>query len=146
MLMRSDPFRDLDRLAQAAFGTRMRPAAMAMDAYRQGDEFKIHFDLPGIDPSSIDLTIERNALTVSAQRDWQPGEDVQVVAAERPQGTFSRELFLGDGLDADRVEATYANGVLTVTVPVAERAKPRKVEIGGGNGKATPIETSSREG
>ena len=145
MLMRSDPFRDLDRLAQQAFGTRQRPAAMPMDAYRQGDRFQVHLDLPGVDPSSIDLTVEKNALTVAAERRWELSEDVQVVAAERPQGTFRRQLFLGDGLDPERVEASYDNGVLTITIPVAEQAKPRKVEVSAGSGQAAAIETTASD-
>jgi len=129
MLMRSDPFRELDRLTQQVFGTPTRPAAMPMDAYRKGDQFVVHFDLPGVDPSSIDLTVEKNVLTVSAERRWQASEDEQIVASERPQGQFSRQLFLGESLDAERVEARYDQGVLTITIPVAEQAKPRKVEV-----------------
>lgn len=140
--MRFDPFRELDRLASQAAGGG-RPPAMAMDAYRHGDSFVVHFDLPGVDPSSIDLTVEKNVLTVSADRRWQPTEGDEVVVAERPQGTFSRQLFLGEGLNPDRIEARYDNGVLTIFVPVAEQAKPRKVEINTGDGKATPIETAS---
>jgi HSP20 family protein len=136
MLMRSDPFRELDRLTQQVFGTPTRPAAMPMDAYRKGDQFVVHFDLPGVDPSSIDLTVEKNVLTVSAERRWQLSEDEQVVASERPQGQFSRQLFLGESLDAERVEARYDQGVLTITIPVAEQAKPRKVEVSStGNAK-----------
>ena len=145
MLMRSDPFRELDRVTQA-FGTRMRPAVMPMDAYREGDSFVVHFDLPGVEPSSIDLTVEKNVLTVSAERQWQPNEEQQILASERPQGTFSRQLFLGEGLDAERVEASYDNGVLTVTIPVAEQAKPRKVQItAGAGGTAQAIGTGSTE-
>jgi HSP20 family protein len=143
MLMRTDPFRELDRLTQQAFGTRARPAVMPMDAYREGDHFMVHFDLPGVDPSSIDLTVEKNVLTVSAERNWQANDNQQVLASERPQGTFSRQLFLGEGLDTERVEASYDNGVLTVTIPVAEQAKPRKVQISAGDGKAKAIETGS---
>jgi len=102
---------------------------MPMDAYRKGDQFVVHFDLPGVDPSSIDLTVEKNVLTVSAERRWQASEDEQIVASERPQGQFSRQLFLGESLDAERVEARYDQGVLTITIPVAEQAKPRKVEV-----------------
>lgn len=144
MLMRTDPFRELDRLTQQAFGTRFRPSVMPIDAYRQGDEFVVHFDLPGVDPSSIDLTVEKNVLSVSAERRWEPAEEVQIVASERPQGTFNRQLFLGEGLDADKVEASYDNGVLSVTIPVAEQAKPRKVEIAAGDGART-IEASGTE-
>jgi HSP20 family protein len=141
MLMRTDPFREFDRLTQA-LGTRLRPAVMPMDAYRQGDHFVVHFDLPGVDPSSIDLTVEKNVLTVSAERHWQPDEGNQVVVAERPQGRFSRQLFLGEGLDPDGIEATYDGGVLTVQVPVAEQAKPRKVQVTS-TGSSAAIETGS---
>jgi len=142
MLMRFDPFRELDRLAQQTVASSRSPV-MAMDAYRHGDSFLVHFDLPGVDPSTIDLTVEKNVLTVSAERRWQPTEGDEVVVAERPQGSFSRQLFLGEGLDPERIQARYDNGVLSVTVPVAERAKPRKVEINSGNGQATPIETGA---
>ena len=143
MLMRTDPFREFDRLAQQALGTRMRPAVMPMDAYRENDHFVVHFDLPGVDPSSIDLTVEKNVLTVSAERQWQAKENQQVVASERPQGNFSRQLFLGEGLDTERVAASYDNGVLTVTIPVAEQAKPRKVEISSAGHGTQQIEASS---
>ncbi len=143
MLMRTDPFRELDRLAQQALGTRARPEFMPMDAYRHGDRFVIHFDLPGVEASSIDLTLEKNALMVTAERKWDSEGEVQVVASERAQGTFRRQLFLGEGLDPDRVEASYDNGVLTVTIPVAEQAKPRKVEVGSGRADAKAIETSA---
>ena len=144
MLMRSDPFGDLDRLTAQLFKG-ARTAAMPLDAYRQDDHFVIHFDLPGVEPDSIDLTVEKNVLTVTATRQWQRDEGVQVVASERPQGSFSRQLFLGDSLDADRIEATYTNGVLTVRLPVADKAKPRKVEISHGDGDAQTksIETTS---
>jgi HSP20 family protein len=134
MLMRTDPFRELDRLTQSLFGangTRSHPAIMPMDAYREGGQFVVHFDLPGVDPSSIDLNVERNVLTVRAERKPTYGEDVELQAAERPRGVFSRQLFLGDTLDTDRVEASYNVGVLTLRIPVAERAKPRKIEITG---------------
>ena len=142
--MRTDPFRELDRFAQQALGTRMRPAVMPMDAYRENDHFVVHFDLPGVDTSSIDLTVEKNVLTVSAERQWQANDSQEVVASERPQGRFSRQLFLGEGLDTERVEATYDNGVLSVTIPVAEKAKPRKVQISG-NGKARAIDANANE-
>lgn len=138
MLMRTDPFRELDRLTQEMFGTRTRPAPMPMDAYRLGDRYIVMFDLPGVDASTIDLTIEKNLLTVSAERESKLPEDAQVVASERPQGTFSRQLFLGESLDAERVEASYANGVLTVTIPLAEQARPRRIEV---RSKESSIET-----
>jgi HSP20 family protein len=140
MLMRFDPFRELDRLTQV-WGAG-RPASVPMDAYRQGEQFVVHFDLPGVDPSSIDLTVEKNVLTVSASRHWQAGEGQQVLVSERPQGSFTRQLFLGESLDADGIQANYDNGVLTVTIPVAEQAKPRKVEIAAG-GHRQAIEAGS---
>jgi HSP20 family protein len=132
MLMRTDPFRELDRLTQQFFGTNgttARPAVMPMDAYRHGEDFVVEFDLPGVDPASIDLDVERNVLTVKAQRQPTMGEGVELQVAERPRGLFSRQLFLGDGLDVDRIEANYHAGVLTLRIPVAEQAKPRKIQI-----------------
>lgn len=128
MLMRFDPFRDLDRLVQPA-GTRQRPTLMPMDAYRHGDRFVVHLDLPGIDPDTVELTVEKNVLTVSADRQWRPDEGDEVVVAERPQGHYSRQLFLGDTLDSDRIEAHYDRGVLTLGIPVAEAAKPRRISV-----------------
>src|SRR5438105_3152619 len=128
MLMRFDPLREFDRLTQHVFGTNGAVAAMPMDAYRNDDQFVVRFDLPGVDPSSTELTVEENVLTVSAQRHWDVDE-AEFLVNERPQGTFSRQLFLGDTLDAEHVEASYDRGVLTVTIPVSERAKPRKIEI-----------------
>ncbi|MFE6616394.1 Hsp20/alpha crystallin family protein [Amycolatopsis sp. NPDC057786] len=135
MLMRTDPFRELDRLAQQFFGTdgtASKPAVMPMDAYRSGNEYVVQFDLPGVAPDSIDLDVERNVLTVKAERatDYAEGSEVQV--AERPRGVFSRQLFLADTLDADNITAHYDAGVLTLRVPIAEQAKPRKITIGGG--------------
>ena len=141
MLMRTDPFRDLDRVAQQVFGTRARPAAMPIDAYRHGEEFVVHFDLPGVDADSIDMTVERNVLTVHAQRERAADDGVEMLIAERPLGMFSRQLFLGDTLDADRIAATYANGVLTIRVPVADRAKPRRLHIDRGDKGQGVIET-----
>lgn len=128
MLMRTDPFRELDRLTQQVFGTPSRPAAMPMDAWREGDEFVAEFDLPGVDPDSIRLDVERNVLTVRADRPAREGI-AELVAAERPRGVFSRQLILGDSLDTDRIGAAYADGVLRVTVPVAERAKARTITV-----------------
>ena len=134
MLMRFDPFKDLERWAQQlSAGT--RSPVMPMDAYRQGDHWVATFDLPGVDPASIELTIDKNVLTVRAERSWPAQEGEQVVVAERPQGVFTRQLYLGDGLDADHVEASYEAGVLTVRLPVAEQAKPRRVEITSGGGQ-----------
>ena len=127
MLMRFDPFRELDRLTQNL--TSPAAAVMPMDAYRHGEEYIVHFDLPGVEASSIEVTVERNVLSVSAQRRWEPTEGDRIVASERPHGSFSRQLFLGEGLDADGVSARYTDGVLTVAVPVSEKAKPRRVAI-----------------
>jgi HSP20 family protein len=131
MLMRFDPFRDLDAFTQAlatAPGAG-RGTVMAMDAYRDGDRVVVHLDLPGVDPDSIELTVEKNVLTVTAERAWEPSEGQDVIVSERRQGRFTRQLFLGDSLDADRVEASYDRGVLTLIVPVTEQAKPRRVQV-----------------
>ncbi|NIZ89491.1 Hsp20/alpha crystallin family protein [Kineococcus rubinsiae] len=128
MLMRTDPFRELDRLTQQVLGTNARPAVMAMDAWRSGEEFHVEFDLPGVDPTSIELDVERNVLTVRAQRPVAE-TTAEVVAAERPRGVFSRQLILGDNLDTDRIGAAYRNGVLALKIPVAERAKPRRIQV-----------------
>ncbi|MFI9242053.1 Hsp20/alpha crystallin family protein [Streptomyces sp. NPDC053086] len=133
MLMRTDPFRDFDRLAQQVFGTEARPSAMPMDAYRSGDDFLVHFDLPGIDPETIELDVERNVLNVRAERRGPAPEGAEMLVAERPKGTFTRQLFLGETLDSDRIDASYEAGVLTLRIPVAERAKPRRIQISGGS-------------
>jgi HSP20 family protein len=134
MLMRTDSFRELDRLTQQLFGgvagTWSRPATMPMDAYRVGDEFVVSFDLPGVDPAAIEVDVERNVLTVKAERRQLPvGEGVQMQVSERSQGVFSRQLFLGDTLDTGQVTADYDAGVLILRIPVAEKAKPRRIEI-----------------
>lgn len=132
MLMRTDPFRDLDRLTSAMLGTNARPVAMPMDAYREGETFVVHLDLPGVDADSIDLTVEQNVLTVHAERKSPADSNVERVVAERNYGTFSRQLFLGETLDAERLTADYEAGVLTLTIPIAEQAKPRKIQVTGG--------------
>jgi HSP20 family protein len=134
MLMRTDPFRELDRLSQQLLsntpGTWSRPTAMPMDAYRDGEQFVVSFDLPGVRSDAIELDVERNVLTVTAERPpVATGEHVEMQVAERPHGVFSRQLFLGDTLDADRIEAHYDAGVLTLRIPIAEKAKPRKITI-----------------
>ncbi len=140
MLMRTDPFRDLDRLTQQVFGTATRPAFMPMDAWRSGDVFHIEFDLPGVSTDTIDLDVERNVLTVRAERGQPSNDDAEMIAAERPRGVFSRQMILGDNLNLDAVEATYNDGVLHLTVPVAEKAKPRKISIeSGSNGNSKVI-------
>jgi HSP20 family protein len=145
MLMRTDPFRDFDRVAQQVLGTPARPAAMAMDAFRSGDEFVVQFDLPGVDAESIDLTVEKNVLTVHAERRRPVEEGVEMVISERPEGTFSRQLFLGESLDAERIEASYDQGVLVLRLPIAERAKPRRVPVSGTQSTQTAIDARSNE-
>jgi HSP20 family protein len=145
MLMRTDPFRDFDRFAQQVFGTPSRPAAMPIDAYRQGDEFVVEFDLPGVASESIDLTVEKNVLTVHAERRRSAGDGAEMLVGERPQGVFSRQLFLGDTLDTERIAADYSDGVLTLRLPVAEKAKPRQIPINVSEGRRTPIDARSEE-
>lgn len=142
MLMRFDPFNDIDRVFQQAWGT-VRQARMPMDAYRHGDSYVVHLDLPGVDPASIDISVEQNILSVSAERHWESVEGDEVVCNERGQGTFTRQLYLGSALEADRIHASYENGVLTLTIPVAEKARPRKIEIGTSDSKQEAIPTTS---
>src|SRR4051794_6065774 len=144
MLMRTDPFRELDRLSQQVLGnnggTWSRPTAMPMDAYRDGDRFVVAFDLPGVSPEAIELDVERNVLTVKAER--RPivtGEQVEIQVAERPLGVFSRQLFLGDTLDTENIEAGYEAGVLTLRIPIAEKAKPRKITIAAADSEQKQI-------
>jgi HSP20 family protein len=129
MLVRTDPFRELDRVATQVLGTTARPAVMPMDAWRDGDTFVIEFDLPAVDPDSVDLDVERNVLTVRAERLSPTGPDVELIASERPRGVFSRQVILGDALDTDGIRASYQSGVLRLNIPVAEKAKPRKIAI-----------------
>ena len=133
MLMRTDPFRELDRFANQVFGTAARPAVMPMDAWREGENFVVEFDLPGINADSLDIDIERNVVTVRAER---PALDPnrEMLATERPRGVFSRQLVLGENLDTERIEARYAEGVLRLHIPVAEKAKPRKISVARGDG------------
>ncbi len=143
LLRSTDPFRDFDRLTQqllgAAGGTTNRPSIMPMDAWREGDRFVLEFDLPGVASESIDLDVERNVLTVKAERVPRNG-DWEMLAAERTRGTFTRQLVLGDNLDLDRIEASYHDGVLRLVVPVAERAKPRKIQVAGAEPREAAIE------
>ncbi len=137
MLMRSEPFTEFNRMAQQLFGapqagTWSRPAVMPVDSYRNGDEFVIAFDLPGVDRDAIDIDVERNVLTVRAER--RPvnlGENAVAHLTERPLGVFSRQMFLGEALDTDHIDATYDNGVLVLRIPIAEKAKPRKIAVAG---------------
>jgi len=145
MLMRFDPFRDLDAFSQMFNnqGGGARRPSMPMDAWREGDQFYVVFDLPGVDPDSIDLTVEKNVLTVRAERRWEPTENQEVLVMERPQGVFTRQLFLGDSLDPDRIQASYELGCLSLTIPVAEQAKPRKVEVAAQSGANRTIGANS---
>ncbi len=131
MLMRTDPFRELDRLTQQVLGTNgtlARPSVMPMDAWRDKDTFVVEFDLPGVNPDSVDLDVERNVITVKAERPPR-ASDAELIAAERARGVFSRQLILGDNLDTEHIDASYDSGVLTLKIPVAEKAKPRKISI-----------------
>ena len=134
MLMRTDPFRELDRMTEQLLNATTRPATMPMDAYREGDHFVVQLDLPGVDPDSIDLEVERNVLTVKATRP-PLSEELQreLVVHERSKGAFSRQVFLGDTLDADNIAAEYADGVLSLRIPVSEQAKPRKISVATGD-------------
>jgi HSP20 family protein len=129
MIIRTDPFRELDRLTQQALGTAARPAAMPMDAYRKDDSFYVHFDLPGVRTESIALTVEHNVLTVRAERHLAKANGTEMLIAERPSGTFSRQVFLGEALDTEHIAADYTAGVLTLTIPVRESAKPHSIHV-----------------
>jgi len=145
MLMRTDPFRDLDRWTQQLLGTNTRPSGMLMDAWRDENQFVVEFDLPGVSPDSIDLDVDRNVLTVTAQR-APLDEKAEFLAAERPRGVFSRQLVLGDNVDLDRIDAGYRDGVLRLVIPVAEKAKPRKITISRDAGSDQEITTGKHQG
>ncbi len=146
MLMQTDPFRDLDTLFNRFAG---RPSGsistMSMDAFRRGSDVWVHIDLPGVKAENLDITVERNVLTIAAERDWQREEGDQAYFAERYRGSFRRQIQLGDGLDLEHLEADLHDGVLTVRIPVAEKAKPRKVQVGTGQATPTPIEATTSE-
>jgi HSP20 family protein len=144
-VMRFDPFRQFDRLTEQLPGGRA-PRSMPMEAYRRGDQIFVHLDLPGVSPEDVELTVERNVLSVRTARRpmWTEGDDVLI--DETPQGVFSRQLFLGENLDAENLQASYDRGMLTVTIPVAEQAKPRRIDIQGGRGESQPVETSTKGG
>jgi HSP20 family protein len=129
MLIRTDPFRELDRVTQQVFGTATRPTAIPMDAYRKDDSFYVQFDLPGVRAESIALTVEHNVLTVRAERHPAKADDTEMIIAERPTGTFSRQLFLGEALDTEHITADYTVGVLTLTIPVRESSKPHTIHV-----------------
>lgn len=141
MAMNFDPFRELDRMATAILDTRQGPQLMPMDLYRDGDHYVLSADLPGIDPGSVDIDVDGQLLTIRAERTMRNAQGVKWLAQERRGGSFLRQLSLGQGIDTDHIEATYENGVLTVTIPVSERAKPRKVEVvAGGSAEQRSVE------
>lgn len=145
MLMRFDPFRDADRIAEQfdqAF--RRGSSVMPMDAVRHGDRVVVNLDLPGVDPDAIDITVERDVLTVTASRRFEKAEGDEVFANERPQGTFTRRVLLGESLETSKLEAAYDHGVLSITIPVAEKAQPRKISVGGGHAPQ-PIEAEAHD-
>jgi HSP20 family protein len=129
MAISFDPFRELEELRQQLVSGGRTPRSFPMDAYRRGDEFFVHLDLPGVNPDSIDVTVEGQTLTVTAERRFEQREGDQLIVSERPQGRFSRQLRLGASIDSDNIRASYEGGVLTLSLPVAARAKPRRVEI-----------------
>lgn len=138
MLLRFDPFRDFDRLADQMRASWEGPRSFPMDVYRAGDHYVVHFDLPGVDPGSVDLHVEDNMLTVEAERSPRAEEQGEAIVVERPTGRFRRQLVIGDGLDTAKVSATYNEGVLTVTIPIHDKAKPRKIDIGRGESQPQP--------
>jgi HSP20 family protein len=145
LLTSFDPFfRDLDRVSDGLLNRRVAtPRLMSADAYRRGDQFVVSFDLPGVDPATVDVTVEKNVLSVTAERSWVPADDDRVVLAERPQGHFERKLYLSDNLDTDRIEANYDRGVLSLSIPVSEQAKPRKVAVTSGDRRESLAASSS---
>jgi HSP20 family protein len=147
MLLRTDPFQLFDRLSREVFSQPLGIASgwMPMDAVRRDGHLELAFDLPGIDPATVDLTVERNVLTVKAERYWEPAEGDKVLFRERPQGSFTRQLALSEAVDLDQVEARYDNGVLLVTIPVAEAAKPHRIEIRAGDTKAITAGEPTKE-
>ena len=141
MLFNNDPFRDFDTVFRR-LGATSTSHAMPMDAYRRGEDVWVHVDLPGVSADSLDINVERNVLTISAERDWAPEEGDRSYLAERTRGSFRRQVHLGDGLDAAQIEADLSDGVLTLRIPVAEKAKPRKISIGVGNQAAIEAEAT----
>ncbi|MEU4342669.1 Hsp20/alpha crystallin family protein [Nocardia sp. NPDC023852] len=145
-MLRFDPFHDIDTVARQLLGetagTARAPRFMPMDLFRAGDHYVLNADMPGVDPGSIDVSVDSGTLTLRAQRTVSSEEGVQWIASERFAGTYMRQLSLGGNVDADKINATYNNGVLSVTIPIAERAKPRRIEISGGSQPKT-IEAQS---
>jgi len=132
MLLRTATVRDLDKLTARVFDGAVRSSGARLDAYRDGDTFVIDIDLPGVDPASIDVTVDRKVLTVRAERKRVERDGLRLVVAERAMGSFTRQVFLSDALDTDHLDARYADGVLTLTIPVVTSAKPRRIEVSTG--------------
>jgi HSP20 family protein len=147
MLVRFDPFNELDRLTDRLFsnGWTKSTVAMPLDAYKHGEEFIVNVDIPGVDPESIEVTVDQDTLTISAERKWQPAEDDYIAFAERPHGKFTRQLFLGEALDQEKLEAHYDNGVLTIKIPVAQSAKPRRIPVASKKGEKQLVEAQAKE-
>jgi HSP20 family protein len=143
VVLRFDPFRDVDRLAEQLLGSQRAPRVMPMDLFRSGDHYVLACDLPGVDPGSVDINVHGGVLSIRAERTPRSDEHAQWLAQERPSGTFLRQLTLGEGLDTDQISATYENGVLTVTLPVAERAKPRRIQVTTGDDGGRVLEGSA---
>jgi HSP20 family protein len=136
MALGYDPFREYEQLAQQLLSGGRVPRSFPMDAYRRGDDFFVHLDLPGVDPGSIDIMVESGVLTVSAERRFEQEDEDDIIVSERPQGRFSRDLRVGSSIDVDKIGASYEDGVLTLTLPVSERAKPRTIQVqAGGEGQ-----------
>jgi HSP20 family protein len=142
-IMRFDPFRDLDRLTQEWFGASRAMRAIPMEAYRRGDSFYVHFDLPGINPNDVEVTAEPNVVTVRAQRQTPRQEGDEVLVDERPHASFSRQIILGENVDTERMQASYDQGVLTLMIPVAEQAKPHRVEVSAQASSPQQVQTGS---
>jgi HSP20 family protein len=140
MLYRFDPYREVDRLS-GHVGQGRRAQALPMDAYRSGDEVRVDFDMPGVDPASIEVSVEKDVLTVSATRQWS-SDGVEILVSERPQGTFSRTMYVGESLDTEHIEASYADGVLFLRIPVRPAAKPRRVAVAAAP-KSTTVSASA---
>lgn len=131
------PFREMERLADALLEGSRGPRQMPMDLYRDGDHYLLTADLPGMDPGSVDIDVDGQLLTIRAERTLPNGENVKWITRERTSGSFLRQLSLGQGIDTERISASYDNGVLSVTIPVSERAKPRKVHVASAGSSET---------
>lgn len=141
MAMQLDPFREFERLTEQMH---RGGGVLAMDAIRSEQDVTVYLDVPGVDPNDLDITVEKNEVTITAERRWSDDGDQRVISSERPQGTFTRRLVLSDSLDMDRLDAHTANGVLTINIPVSEQSKPRKIEVQARDSGNEAIETTSQ--